>query len=60
MAFIQNFLQWVFTSVSAETIAYYSASAELMLTLPCVRLIVAVVRPAYRSTIPVVLRLVLT
>ena len=38
--------------------AYYSGSAELKLTLLCVRLIVAVVLPAYMSTIQVVLRLI--
>ena len=49
-----------FASASANTIAWYSASAELKLTLPSVRLSVAIVLPASRSTLPVVLCVLLT
>ena len=49
-----------FASASADTIPLYSASAELRLTLPRVRLIVDIVLLAYLSTIPVVLLLVIT
>ena len=48
------------TRLLADTIPWYSASAELRLTLLCVRLTVAIVFPAYPSTIPVVLCLVFT
>ena len=48
-----------FASVSADTtVQQYWDSAELRLTLLCVRLVVAIVLQAYLGTIPVVLRLV--
>ena len=51
---------YAFDADDFDTIAWYSASTELKLTLPCVRLIVFVLLPAYRSTIPDVLRVVFT
>ena len=54
------FLAVASTSVRASNIASDSASTEIKLTLPCVRLIVGIVLATHRSTVPVVLRLEVT